>query len=187
MADNIMIDSIKRCAEDRKFITVLLNYEHTERHLLPLVAGEKRFLSLIESDLGIDGYLLVDYKQVSKVYEAHEDRGTELARSGGLLDELRIPPADIDAEPAFFAYLANSGTNVEIEVCSEFSRETAIFPGRVVACGDYEFNLLRFTVNCLWEKRPVIIGYDRLRAVRFGASDLDIYSKYLPTCPMQPQ
>ncbi|MCQ2428085.1 MAG: hypothetical protein MJ137_06760 [Clostridia bacterium] len=186
MTQNQKTEAIKKAVAERRFCAVRLMYEHTERHMIPIAAGKDRFIAVNESDLKLDGYILIDFRQVDAVYMLSEASG-EIARNEGFLDAVRIPPVDLDSPRMIFSYLANSGTNIEVEVCSDASRETAIFPGRVVGTTDYEFRLLIFNVSCTWEKRPVTIGYDRLRAVKFGTGYLDIYSKYLPTCPVIPQ
>ena len=185
MKTETIIDTIRECTERRAFCEVWLYYEYSWRHLLPVAADANRFMALQESDYSFDGYLIIDYRSVDRAF-AMPDKYCEIARLEGLLDSVRIPPIELSSYRAVFAYLANSGTNIEVDICSETDRRTAIFAGRAVGCTDYEFQLLRFDINCVWDRRPITVGYDRLKAVRFGSRYLDIYSKYLPTCPAPP-
>ena len=176
---------IRECVEKRTFCELGLYYEFTRRHVLPVAAADDRFLAVQESDYRFDGFIIIDYRHVDIAVELPE-KCSEIARLEGLFDGIRIPPVDISGYRSVFAYLANSGTNIEVEICSDFDRETAIFAGRAVGASEYEFRFLRFFTNCVWDKRPFNVGYDRLRAVKFGSRYLEIYSKYLPNCPAPP-
>jgi hypothetical protein len=149
------------------------------------MAGEKRFLALQESEFRFDGYIIEDYATVDRAVPADE-RFSEIARLEGLLDGPEAPPVELSSYRSIFAFLCNAGYNVEIETGTPGGGGISIFTGRVTNCTEHDFRLLRFGIDCRWDNFPVTVWYDDLRVVRFGSKYLEMYSKHLPTCPVNP-
>ncbi|MBQ2511833.1 MAG: hypothetical protein II534_00575 [Clostridia bacterium] len=185
MAEKSIRETIEECAGRTGFCSILNRFEYSYRHILPVMAGEKRFLALQESEFRFDGYIIEDYATVDRAVPADE-RFSEIARLEGLLDGPEAPPVELSSYRSIFAFLCNAGYNVEIETGTPGGGGISIFTGRVTNCTEHDFRLLRFGIDCRWDNFPVTVWYDDLRVVRFGSKYLEMYSKHLPTCPVNP-
>ena len=173
---------LQTCAEENRFCTIRNLAESDERFLLPLRVEDTFYLSAVESELHLDGFL-IDRTDCADLIIPAGEQSAALAQSLRLTETLRIPDMDISAPNRIFAWLASSGCAVYLECVHPGRQDVGLFLCTVTDCTPETFDIRCFDTACHWDGGIRTLPYEAVRRIVFGSGILRSYEAILPPMP----
>ena len=177
-------ETVIGCVGNNTLCRTVFTYEQGMRYLLPVAAGERYFMSAVESGFRFDGFEISRFDDLSS---ARMITGgfADIAAREGLFDGINVPPVDMTSMSSICRSLIKLGCSVIIELDSEDSRSVDFLTGQIVTCGDEGCAACLFDLNAVWARTPIRINYGNIRRLVFGSGSLSVFDKYLPPCPIR--
>ena len=145
-------------------------------NLIPLICGERLFLSANEDDFILDGHTVRRFKDIRKV-QAKDDKCDEILRSEGIV--VSTPEVEIDNWRTVFQSLKKTGKNIIIEKEDLDYDNTEYVIGKIADIHKKFAYVYHFDADGIWEEKPYRIPFDEITSVTFGSRYVEIFSKYI--------
>ncbi|MBP5491848.1 MAG: hypothetical protein J6Y08_03295 [Clostridiales bacterium] len=163
---------------------MFLKHDPNCYNCFPLKSSEDLFLYAEEEDFRLDGFVVRRLKDVVEI-SSKEDITNAILESEGVISELTRPDVDIASWETVFMYLYANKMNAIFESEDRNSGQIDYTIGRVEKKDDRYMYVRAFDAEGHWEEKPVRIAYSELISVSFGTRYVEIFSKYLPVCPVE--
>lgn len=152
----------------------------------PLKKSEDLFLYMDEQDFRLDGYVVRRIKDVVEI-SSKVDLTNDILESEGVTSEIKKIDIDISTWDRVLSYLSEKRCNAIFESEDRNSGQIDFVIGRIEKKDDRYLFVRGFDVNGQWDEKPTRIAYSELVSVSFGTRYVEIFSKYLPVCPVEPE
>lgn len=149
----------------------------------PLKSGPELLLYMDEQDFRLDGYVVRRIRDIVEI-SSKEDITRSILESEGVLDEVRPVDIDLTSWDTVLQYFSSNRCNAIFESEDRNSGQIDFSIGRLAKVDDRYLYVLGFDANGNWEEKPMRIAFSELVSISFGTRYVEIFSKYLPPCPL---
>ncbi|MBO4928500.1 MAG: hypothetical protein J5379_09675 [Clostridiales bacterium] len=150
----------------------------------PIKAGEDLFLYMDEQDFRLDGYVVRRLKDIVEI-NSKQDLTSEILESEGVTASVEKIDIDISSWEKALSYLSKHRLNAIFESEDRNSGNIDYVIGRVEKIDDRYLYVRAFDYDGKWEEKPTRIAFSELVSISFGTRYVEIFTKYLPPCPVE--
>ncbi|MBO4687144.1 MAG: hypothetical protein J5636_01390 [Clostridiales bacterium] len=150
----------------------------------PIKANEELFLYADEQDFRLDGYVVRRLKDIVEI-NSKTDITNDILENEGVTAQLVKPDIDISSWDSVLRYLSQNKRNAIFESEDRNSGNIDFVIGRIEKTDERYLFVRGFDTNGNWDEKPTRIAYSELVSISFGSRYVEIFSKYLPPCPVE--
>lgn len=150
----------------------------------PVKANEDLFIYMEEQDFRLDGYVARRVKDIIEI-SSKTDLTDEILESEGVTAEVKRVEIDLSTWEGVLAYLSQHKLNAIFESESRDSGMLDYVIGRIEKKDDRYLYVRGFDTDGKWEEKPTRIAFSELCSISWGTRYVDVFSKYLPPCPVE--
>lgn len=150
----------------------------------PVRTGEDLFIYMEEQDFRLDGYVIRRVKDIVEI-SSKVDLTDEILKSEGVINEVKDVDIDVSTWEGILSYLSSHKLNAIFESESRDSGMMDYAIGRIEKKDDRYLYVRAFDADGNWEEKPTRIAFSELSSISWGTRYVDIFSKYLPPCPIE--
>ena len=149
----------------------------------PLKKSEDLFLYMDEQDFRLDGYVVRRIKDVMEI-SSKVDLTNDILESEGVTSEIKKLDIDLTSWESVLRYLDEKKCNAIYESEDRDSGQIDYVIGRLEKMDDRYLYVRGFDINGKWDEKSTRIAFSGLVSISFGTRYVEIFSKYLPACPV---
>lgn len=150
----------------------------------PIKAGEDLFIYMEEQDFRLDGYVCRRVKDIIEI-SSKVDLTDEILKSEGVTVEVKDVDIDVSNWDGVLSYLSAHKMNAIFESESRDSGMLDYAIGRIEKKDDRYLYVRGFDTDGKWEEKSSRIAFSELCSISWGTRYVDVFSKYLPPCPVE--
>ena len=150
----------------------------------PVKAGEDLFLYMDEQDFRLDGYVVRRLKDIVEI-NSKVDITNDILENEGVTSQVEKLDIDISSWDGVLRYLSHGRKNAIFESEDRNSGNIDYVIGRIEKTDDRYLYVRGFDTNGNWEEKPTRIAFSELVSISFGTRYVEVFSKYLPPCPVE--
>ncbi|MBR2751363.1 MAG: hypothetical protein IKD90_09545 [Clostridiales bacterium] len=152
----------------------------------PLQKSDELFLYMDEQDFRLDGYVVRRIKDVVEI-SSKVDLTNDILESEGVTSEIKKIDIDLSSWDRVLFYLSEKRMNAIFESEDRNSGQIDFVIGRIEKKDDRYLYVRGFDADGKWEDKSTRIAFSELISISFGTRYVEIFSKYLPVCPVEPE
>ena len=149
----------------------------------PVKTSEDLFIYMEEQDFRLDGYVARRIKDIVEI-SSKVDLTDEILKSEGVMDQVESIDIDISSWEGLLSFLSSRKLNAIFESQDRDSGMPDYVIGRIEKKDDRYLYVRGFDTNGQWEEKPTRIAFSELCSISWNTRYVDIFSKYLPPCPV---
>ena len=150
----------------------------------PIKTSEDLFLYMDEQDFRLDGYVVRRLKDIIEI-NSKTDLTNDILESEGVTAQVKRIDMDLSSLEGVLSYLSHNRLNAIFESEDRNSGNIDYVIGRIEKRDDRYLYVRAFDTNGSWEEKATRIAFSELVSISFGTRYVDIFSKYLPPCPVE--
>lgn len=168
---------LNEAVQSRSFCRCQFHYGNLYRNYIPVMAGEKIFMSAREHDFTLDGFSIRRIRDLKKL-KVKNDQYARILRLEAKPEEMQIPEMELSSWQAVFARLEKMKTPVWIKSESMWEREEVSWMGRVQMACRHDVYLRTFDDEGKWAEEDTLIPYSEITSVTFGSRYMLLFARY---------
>lgn len=150
----------------------------------PLKSSEELFLYMDEQDFRLDGYVVRRMKDIVEI-NSKVDLTNDILESEGVTSQIQKIDIDLSSWEGMLSYLSHNRLNAIYESEDRNSGNIDYVIGRIEKKDDRYIYVRGFDTDGKWEEKPTRIAFSELVSISFGTRYVEVFSKYLPPCPVE--
>ena len=150
----------------------------------PIKASEDLFLYVDEQDFRLDGYVVRRMKDIVEI-SSKVDITNDILENEGVTAQIQKPDIDVSSWEGVLSYLSANKKNAIFESEDRNSGNIDYVIGRIEKIDDRYLYVRAFDTNGKWEEKATRIAFSELLSIAFETRYVEVFSKYLPPCPVK--
>ena len=170
----------------KRAVTITPKYPPYDTSLgFPLAVSEEMLLLHEIVEFHLSGYSVMPIYEIRSVRSKKAERTIErIFEAEGLIKQVGIPEAPpLTDFPDLFQWFKRQGKLIQVEYFDTpepgFSDE-ALAVGRISGLSARSVAINNFDPAGNWDSEATVVGYDKIKRVRFDTEYINVFSKYLP-------
>lgn len=177
---------IQELVELKRAVTVTPKYPPYDTTLGFAIGISEEMLLLHEMvEFHLSGYAAMPIEEIRAVRSKKAERTMErIFEAEGLLDKVGadpIPP--LNDWPDLLRWLRDQKQLVQVEFFETMDpgyTDEAFAVGKITGLTNRSVGVLNFSTSGQWDLETTVIGYEKIKRVRWGTEYIRVFSKYLP-------
>ena len=171
-------DLVNSAIKTNSLCTISYKFDTNSRYCFPIMLSDKLFVVANEDYFLIDGFSINRFKDVKNA-ELVNNKYSEIIKSEGILDKIKLPDINIDDWYSTFDSLSKLNINIIVEKESLDDDECEFAIGKIVKVLKTKVIFKHFDADGIWQENDYEIPYSQITSVTFNNRYINTYSKYI--------